>query len=151
MKWFESHWYGMFPAKERTACFIFFFFVARVCVCRCVCVYNLLEISCSGWNYLHVLLSRSNQAQKCNVHVDKTGLQMCTRTPARAHTRAKQSADTQADQITFCIDSELLRKAIFLQCALLQMFLHTRNHTHSGFSMAGHDVNTWILSQLYAL
>lgn len=44
-----------------------------------VCVPNLLEISCSGWNYLHVLLSRSNQAQKCNVHVDKTGarLQMC--------------------------------------------------------------------------
>lgn len=83
MKWFESHWYGMFPAKEWTAWFFFYhsgvWLGARVCVSGRVCVPNLLEISCSGWNYLHVLLSRSNQAQKCNVHVDKTGarLQMC--------------------------------------------------------------------------
>lgn len=126
MKWFESHWYGMFPAKERTACFLF----SIMCVRVHVCAYNLLEISCSGWNYLHVLLSRGNQAQKCNVHVDKTGggLRMC----AHTHSSAALCAQIQADQNTFSLDSELFCVKLFYFNVLYCVF-STRENTHSDF------------------
>lgn len=89
------------------------------CVRASVC--NLLEISCGGWNYLHVLLSRSNQAQKRNVHVDKTGLQKaCTHIHSgglQKHTAKLQSALSQSSFLLYIQPGQFSINVFYYICS----------------------------------